>query len=277
MQPVWHVSTKKKRILNLFSAVQFSDYFTGYFNGQYWLWWIFLLLGEFVAVEFSTCAILLISLIRILTQNSHLSDSQVSCCSSGVLLTTLKSATCQKTWPPLTEHAFSFSTKGKRKICCKSTTGTSHNSAVCCNDLLWFLTDFHPVAIPFQCEIPSSPLEWPDREALQWREGTGKEWSREVRRSVTHLIKSLTQFNSEVTASEASCKIPLMLTSTPWLCFFISLWFDALHSHTGLRVMSRSAVDKLHHGVKTDVLDIGSYSEIQNESTMKLCVENTSK
>ncbi|XP_044534917.1 NEDD4 family-interacting protein 2-like [Gracilinanus agilis] len=25
--------------------VRFSDYFTGYFNGQYWLWWIFLLIG----------------------------------------------------------------------------------------------------------------------------------------------------------------------------------------------------------------------------------------
>ncbi|XP_052447742.1 NEDD4 family-interacting protein 2 isoform X1 [Carassius gibelio] len=25
--------------------VRFSDYFTGYFNGQYWLWWIFLILG----------------------------------------------------------------------------------------------------------------------------------------------------------------------------------------------------------------------------------------
>ncbi|XP_058132823.1 NEDD4 family-interacting protein 2 [Dasypus novemcinctus] len=25
--------------------VRFSDYFTGYFNGQYWLWWIFLVLG----------------------------------------------------------------------------------------------------------------------------------------------------------------------------------------------------------------------------------------
>ncbi|XP_069554227.1 NEDD4 family-interacting protein 2 [Brachyistius frenatus] len=25
--------------------VRFSDYFNGYFNGQYWLWWIFLLLG----------------------------------------------------------------------------------------------------------------------------------------------------------------------------------------------------------------------------------------
>ncbi|XP_040888557.1 NEDD4 family-interacting protein 2 [Toxotes jaculatrix] len=25
--------------------VRFSEYFTGYFNGQYWLWWIFLLLG----------------------------------------------------------------------------------------------------------------------------------------------------------------------------------------------------------------------------------------
>ncbi|XP_033836210.1 NEDD4 family-interacting protein 2 [Periophthalmus magnuspinnatus] len=25
--------------------VRFSDYFYGYFNGQYWLWWIFLLLG----------------------------------------------------------------------------------------------------------------------------------------------------------------------------------------------------------------------------------------
>ncbi|KAJ8362390.1 hypothetical protein AAFF_G00375980, partial [Aldrovandia affinis] len=24
--------------------VRFSDYFTGYFNGQYWLWWIFLVL-----------------------------------------------------------------------------------------------------------------------------------------------------------------------------------------------------------------------------------------
>ncbi|CAL9698774.1 unnamed protein product [Knipowitschia caucasica] len=26
--------------------VRFSDYFYGYFNGQYWLWWIFLLLGR---------------------------------------------------------------------------------------------------------------------------------------------------------------------------------------------------------------------------------------
>uniref|UniRef100_A0A8C5LKX0 Nedd4 family interacting protein 2 n=1 Tax=Leptobrachium leishanense TaxID=445787 RepID=A0A8C5LKX0_9ANUR len=25
--------------------VRFSDYFTGYFNGQYWLWWIFFVLG----------------------------------------------------------------------------------------------------------------------------------------------------------------------------------------------------------------------------------------
>ncbi|XP_043824829.1 NEDD4 family-interacting protein 2-like [Dromiciops gliroides] len=25
--------------------VRFSDYFTGYFNGQYWLWWLFLSLG----------------------------------------------------------------------------------------------------------------------------------------------------------------------------------------------------------------------------------------
>uniref|UniRef100_A0A7N5JR67 NEDD4 family-interacting protein 2-like n=1 Tax=Ailuropoda melanoleuca TaxID=9646 RepID=A0A7N5JR67_AILME len=25
--------------------VRFSDYFTGYFNGQYWLWWIFIVLG----------------------------------------------------------------------------------------------------------------------------------------------------------------------------------------------------------------------------------------
>ncbi|XP_032878828.1 NEDD4 family-interacting protein 2 isoform X1 [Amblyraja radiata] len=25
--------------------VRFSDYFNGYFNGQYWLWWIFLVLG----------------------------------------------------------------------------------------------------------------------------------------------------------------------------------------------------------------------------------------
>uniref|UniRef100_K7FKN5 Nedd4 family interacting protein 2 n=1 Tax=Pelodiscus sinensis TaxID=13735 RepID=K7FKN5_PELSI len=29
----------------LIVRVQFSDYFTGYFNGQYWLWWIFLVLG----------------------------------------------------------------------------------------------------------------------------------------------------------------------------------------------------------------------------------------
>ncbi|TKC34664.1 hypothetical protein EI555_000578 [Monodon monoceros] len=29
----------------LIVRVSFSDYFTGYFNGQYWLWWIFLVLG----------------------------------------------------------------------------------------------------------------------------------------------------------------------------------------------------------------------------------------
>ncbi|TRZ02396.1 hypothetical protein DNTS_027506 [Danionella cerebrum] len=28
-----------------FGLSLFSDYFTGYFNGQYWLWWIFLVLG----------------------------------------------------------------------------------------------------------------------------------------------------------------------------------------------------------------------------------------
>ncbi|KAK2526965.1 Ndfip2 [Columba guinea] len=31
--------------LSLLYEFQFSDYFTGYFNGQYWLWWIFLVLG----------------------------------------------------------------------------------------------------------------------------------------------------------------------------------------------------------------------------------------
>ena len=31
---------------------QFSDYFTGYFNGQYWLWWIFLVLGKFILNAF---------------------------------------------------------------------------------------------------------------------------------------------------------------------------------------------------------------------------------
>lgn len=31
----------------LFSLVQFSTYFPGYFDGQYWLWWVFLALGEF--------------------------------------------------------------------------------------------------------------------------------------------------------------------------------------------------------------------------------------
>lgn len=33
--------------LYLFLAVfQFSTYFPGYFDGQYWLWWVFLVLGE---------------------------------------------------------------------------------------------------------------------------------------------------------------------------------------------------------------------------------------
>ncbi|XP_062865756.1 NEDD4 family-interacting protein 2 isoform X2 [Trichomycterus rosablanca] len=32
----------------------FSDYFTGYFNGQYWLWWIFLVLGKYVFRHIST-------------------------------------------------------------------------------------------------------------------------------------------------------------------------------------------------------------------------------
>lgn len=26
---------------------QFSTYFPGYFDGQYWLWWVFLLLGKY--------------------------------------------------------------------------------------------------------------------------------------------------------------------------------------------------------------------------------------
>lgn len=48
------VSMMKYWTCNL--CVQFSDYFTGYFNGQYWLWWIFLLLGEFIF--FSSCVVL---------------------------------------------------------------------------------------------------------------------------------------------------------------------------------------------------------------------------
>ncbi|GLD58507.1 NEDD4 family-interacting protein 2 [Lates japonicus] len=59
--------------------VRFSDYFTGYFNGQYWLWWIFLLLGLLLFFR---------------------------------------------------EHASSSSIKG-----------------------------FHTITIPFQCEVPSLPLE----------------------------------------------------------------------------------------------------------------------
>ncbi|CAH2223746.1 NEDD4 family-interacting 2 isoform X1 [Pelobates cultripes] len=38
--------------------VRFSDYFTGYFNGQYWLWWIFFVLGLllfFREQDFSSC------------------------------------------------------------------------------------------------------------------------------------------------------------------------------------------------------------------------------
>lgn len=34
----------------------------------------------------------------------------------------------------------------------------------------------HAITIPFQCELPSLPLEWPDRGSLQWREETGREW-----------------------------------------------------------------------------------------------------
>lgn len=26
---------------------QFSTYFPGYFDGQYWLWWVFLVLGKY--------------------------------------------------------------------------------------------------------------------------------------------------------------------------------------------------------------------------------------
>lgn len=38
--------------LYCFLAVfQFSTYFPGYFDGQYWLWWVFLVLGECLAGE----------------------------------------------------------------------------------------------------------------------------------------------------------------------------------------------------------------------------------
>uniref|UniRef100_A0A8C4S3X9 Nedd4 family interacting protein 1 n=1 Tax=Erpetoichthys calabaricus TaxID=27687 RepID=A0A8C4S3X9_ERPCA len=30
--------------------VRFSTYFPGYFDGQYWLWWVFLVLGELSSV-----------------------------------------------------------------------------------------------------------------------------------------------------------------------------------------------------------------------------------
>lgn len=32
--------------LYLWFFFQFSTYFPGYFDGQYWLWWVFLVLGE---------------------------------------------------------------------------------------------------------------------------------------------------------------------------------------------------------------------------------------
>lgn len=36
----------------IFLAVfQFSTYFPGYFDGQYWLWWVFLVLGECLGGE----------------------------------------------------------------------------------------------------------------------------------------------------------------------------------------------------------------------------------
>jgi len=30
-----------------FLRSQFSTYFPGYFDGQYWLWWVFLVLGKY--------------------------------------------------------------------------------------------------------------------------------------------------------------------------------------------------------------------------------------
>lgn len=34
---------------------QFSSYFPGYFDGRYWLWWVFLVLGEFAALLYFSC------------------------------------------------------------------------------------------------------------------------------------------------------------------------------------------------------------------------------
>lgn len=65
----------------LFFFAQFSDYFTGYFNGQYWLWWIFLLLGEYfpiIFVQFLPSGDLRCEV------NAVLPPAQACCCSSGV-------------------------------------------------------------------------------------------------------------------------------------------------------------------------------------------------
>lgn len=32
-------------LIHVFFIIQFSTYFPGYFDGQYWLWWVFLALG----------------------------------------------------------------------------------------------------------------------------------------------------------------------------------------------------------------------------------------
>ncbi|KAK6487152.1 NEDD4 family-interacting protein 2-like [Huso huso] len=51
--------------------VRFSDYFTGYFNGQYWLWWIFLVLGLLLFIRgFNTFFLLVLKMV--VTKHSFL-------------------------------------------------------------------------------------------------------------------------------------------------------------------------------------------------------------
>lgn len=52
--PFTPMSVLEKPVL-WFVYLQFSTYFPGYFDGQYWLWWVFLVLGEYANLLIFCC------------------------------------------------------------------------------------------------------------------------------------------------------------------------------------------------------------------------------
>lgn len=176
-------------------SVQFSDYFTGYFNGQYWLWWIFLLLGE--CSHITSFFYIFSHLCSFKSNQTVCFPLQASCCSSEGSWTIWKSATCLRTWPRLTERASSSSTNGTVRL--QPLGIEPMRAAALCNDWVSFSSGFLP-----KDKFYSSPSYDLTEEPKQWREISEGRSGQEV----LPVIISITQLASEASISHLGWQVP---------------------------------------------------------------------